>query len=110
MSLASWLAWRVPQNPIETSPANSYTIVKAICAHHNFVIDVDKIHSPLIQAVTGLGNEDNGRWGREIDPLSSANVRARGANRATVEAQNMRKDLVAFFSGPGAVEWQNEYI
>ncbi|KAH7699962.1 nuclease HARBI1-like protein [Aphelenchoides avenae] len=102
--------WRVLLKPIETSPAAADAITKATCALHNFVIDEDKIHSPSAQADTGLGNEDNGRWRREIDPLSSANVRARNANRATMDAQNMRQDLVAFFNGPGSVEWKNEYI
>ncbi|KAH7699250.1 nuclease HARBI1-like protein [Aphelenchoides avenae] len=101
--------WRVLLKPIETSVATADAITKAICALHNFVIDEDKIHSPSAQADTGLANEDNSRWRREIDPLSSANVRARGG-RATLDARNMRQDQLAFFNGPGAVEWQNEYI
>ncbi|KAH7693745.1 nuclease HARBI1-like protein [Aphelenchoides avenae] len=100
--------WRVLLKPIETSAVTADAITKAICPLHNFVIDEDKIHTPTAQADTGLENEDNGRWRREIDPLSSANVRARGG-RATLDAQNMRQDLVAFFNGPGAVRWQNQY-
>lgn len=92
----------------QAGEAFAVRVVLAICALHNYVIDESAGEAPATMADTGLGNDDNGRWRQQGAPLMPLANRATG-NRPTQAAVNMRRLLVDFFNGPGAVEWQDEY-
>lgn len=96
--------WRILLKAIETNDDNADFIVKAVTALHNFCIDESSAAT-----MADAGDENNGAW-RASGPLESAPVRNGRSNRSKEEAQNMRRELVAFFSNEGAVEWQDEYL
>ncbi|KAH7716317.1 nuclease HARBI1-like protein [Aphelenchoides avenae] len=100
--------WRILLRPIEAEPETTARVVLAICALHNYVIDESAGEAPATMADTGLGNDAKGCWRQQGAPLMPLANRATG-NRPTQAAVNMRRLLVDFFNGPGAVEWQDEY-
>uniref|UniRef100_A0A915DE62 DDE Tnp4 domain-containing protein n=1 Tax=Ditylenchus dipsaci TaxID=166011 RepID=A0A915DE62_9BILA len=65
--------WRILLKPIETSDRVADNIVKAICCLHNFHID-ERSGNHLAGVHTGLANEDDGLWRREVQqPLQQLN-------------------------------------
>ncbi|KAI1693445.1 hypothetical protein Ddc_22815 [Ditylenchus destructor] len=61
---------------------------------------------------SGLTNEENGQWRREIQPLQQATAlieQRRGGNR-TGNLQEIRNKLTEYISGVGAVGWQDNYL
>lgn len=97
--------WRILLKPIETSDDNADAIVKAVTALHNFCIDESSAGS-----MADAGDDNNGAWRASGQPMESAPVRTNRGNRSKEEAQNMRRELVSYFSNEGAVEWQDEYL
>ncbi|KAH7702476.1 nuclease HARBI1-like protein [Aphelenchoides avenae] len=97
--------WRILLKPIETNDDNADFIVKAVTALHNFCID-----ESAAATMADAGDDNNGAWRVGGQPLESAPVRNGRGNRSKEEAQNMRRELIAYFSGEGAVEWQDEYL
>jgi hypothetical protein len=102
--------WRILLKPIETSDQVADKIVKAICCLHNFLID-ESSGKHLAGVDTGLANEDNGLWRREVQqPLQQAQLGRRGGNRTSAEANLIRENLVHFVCNEGSVGWQREMI
>ena len=101
--------WRILLRPIEAEPETTVRIVLAICALHNYVIDeVTTRDGPTAQADSGIGNDDNGWWRQQGQPMMPLPPRRNG-NRPTQAALDMRQMLLEFFNGEGAVEWQDDY-
>lgn len=96
--------FRILLKPIETDDRVTDNIVKAICCLHNFLLtnlSYGKYESML----------DDGSWRDDIQPLFQAQgIRARGANRSSEIAKNLRDNFAQYFSGKGAVEWQDDLL
>lgn len=104
--------WRILLRTIETSDKTADLIVKAIVVLHNFLLEYSHpARDPRRMADYGLGNEENGLWRDEIQPLpqATAAIRLRGANNYSNEARNIRKSLTKYFSDVGIVSWQDNY-
>lgn len=73
--------------------------MQAICCLHNYLIEEGDI------ANVGGGDVE--------DPTAvlpqARNIRQAHANNAGNAADATRKNLIAYFNGVGAVEWQDEY-
>ena len=75
---------------------------------HNFLIEMRGVEPSMVDH--GQRNESNGLWRRAGEMRSVSVLRNSRANRARDEAVEMRNKLTYFFSGTGAVSWQNDVV
>ena len=93
---------------IETSADFADAIVKAACCLHNFLIERRGIDQRMVDH--GRKNEKNGAWRTIGEMRSVIGIRNPKSNRAKDEAVEIREKLADFFSGIGAVSWQEDAI
>lgn len=85
--------------PIETTVAKADSIIKCICALHNFLVAEGEAGQTITE-------EDM----QCAEQLKDAQMRAPRANHAPHDAADVRQALVEYFNGIGSVEWQWEMI
>lgn len=91
--------WRILLRAIDIAPESCDVLVQAVCCLHNYLLDEGDIYSG-----GNLESED------PDEQLSQArNLRQPHANHAGNAADQTRANLVEYFNGVGAVEWQDEY-
>lgn len=91
--------FRLLLRPIESKPENIDCIVKAICCLHNYLID--ELGEPAVPT--------EGDLAAASVAMPAIPMRRRNANRATNDADEMRRTLMYYFMNEGAVPWQNDY-
>ncbi|KAI1712497.1 hypothetical protein DdX_09584 [Ditylenchus destructor] len=81
------------------------------CEGHSLPSQLSPGRHPRAMADYGLRNEDNGQWRRDIQPQQQATavIRRRGGD-VRGNSQEIRNKLTEYFSGIGAVGWQDNYL
>ena len=97
--------WRILFKAQETAPETTDVIVKAICCIHNFLIEEAETNNPMEMADNG--DDEDGAWRAQINPLGQANIGHGGANQ---EGADLRKKLMNFFVNEGNVDWQDDMV
>lgn len=104
------MRWRVLLNRMECSLSTADLVVKAACCLHNFLLTENPISAQSQLVDYGLDNEPNGEW-RKVGCMESVtNLRRKKANRATVNAEEIRGILTEYFVSTGATTWQDRMI
>ncbi|KAH7708566.1 nuclease HARBI1-like protein [Aphelenchoides avenae] len=90
--------WRLLLRNIDTNPEHCDALIQAICCLHNYLVAEGEIY-------TGTGEFDD----IDADLPQAEHLRNPHANHAGNLADMSRTNLLEYFNGEGAVEWQDEY-
>lgn len=93
--------WRLLLKPVETSVAKVDGILHAVLCLHNYLID--EMGEPFSASFTL--DDAAGEC-----TLMQAQMRPPKANHGPRYADDVRKILVDWFNGEGAVQWQNDHV
>lgn len=103
--------WRLLLQPIIADPTKVTTIVKAMCALHNYLSHMkDETYCPAGYAdhIGSDGQIAEGFWRQSaINPLDGLEVHSRSMTTAAIQ---LRDQLSDYFIGDGSVEWQLQHI
>lgn len=105
--------FRIFQKPIPTNDQTTDKIIRASCALHNWL----RLTSPGHYFPRGCVDEEDidsgsvseGSWRRELK-ATLPTITDHSANNAARTARELRDKYAEFFSGAGAVSWQNRMI
>lgn len=104
--------WRLLYRPIQGQPESVTTVVKAACVLHNFLCwRSDQSYTPRGYGDSALDNGQvvEGDWRAEGTGTGFVGLTARGRNH-TDNAAAVREMFANYFSGAGAVPWQDGHI
>lgn len=101
------------KNPLPTNDQTTDKIIRASCALHNWL----RLTSPGHYFPRGCVDEEDidsgsvseGSWRRELK-ATLPTITDHSANNAARTARELRDKYAEFFSGAGAVSWQNRMI
>ena len=97
---------------INGSPAKVESMVKTMCALHNFlrtVNDPQYLPGGYADYMAANGTIQEGFW--RAGPMLNVNLAATQARHSTVEANTIRDKFVTYLSSPlGSVPWQIDHI
>ncbi|XP_061717511.1 putative nuclease HARBI1 [Cydia pomonella] len=105
--------FRIFQKPIPTSDVTTDKIILASCALHNWL----RLTSPGIYFPKGCVDQEDidsgsvivGTWRQELQ-ANLPSITNHNTNNAARIARELRDKYAEFFSGAGAVSWQNRMI
>ena len=93
-------------------PQTVTTIVLAACTLHNLLADENP--AGMRQAADRedpvTHDQQPGEWRQQVQEEALQGIRRHPGNRGTVDGKQVREYLAGYYSGVGAVPWQNRIL
>lgn len=98
--------WQIFQRPINIQPERVDSLVMACCSLQNYLLS----HNAVQFTIDTDAYIQNGTWRAEIQSELRPLPRRTTGNNPAREAKHMQQVLNNWFSGVGAVEWQDRMV
>lgn len=98
--------WQIFQRPINVQPQRVDSIVMACCSLQNYLLS----HNAMPFTIDTDAYIQNGSWRTEVQGQLTSLERRTSGNNPAREPKHMQQVLNEWFSGVGAVEWQDRMV